>query len=160
MVGKAEQEKSVPIAGNWRYTEINAPHAVLNIKKVKMVGDEIMTEDQQAKCHAIIHSASVAAGGVGAGLAQIPGSDNAVITPIQLTMTISLGKVFGVSLSEASAKAAMGSLAASTVGRTISQVLVGWIPGVGNAINATTAAGITEALGWALAKEFDEGILS
>lgn len=119
-----------------------------------------MTDDEKAKCHAIIHSASVAAGGVGAGLAQIPGSDNAVITPIQLTMTISLGKVFGVSLTEAAAKAAMASVAASTIGRTISQVLIGWIPGIGNAVNATTAAGITEALGWALAKEFDEGLIS
>ena len=91
--------------------------------------------------------------------AQIPGSDNAVITPIQLTMTISLGRVFGKSLSEASAKAALASVAAATVGRTASQVLVGWIPGIGNAINATTAAGITEAMGWLLAKEFDEGLL-
>ena len=92
-------------------------------------------------------------------MAQIPGSDNAVITPIQLTMTISLGKVFGVTLTESAAKAAIGSLAASTVGRTVTQVLVGWIPGVGNAINATTAAGLTESLGWLLAKEFDKGNL-
>lgn len=34
-------------------------------------------------------------------------------------------------------------------GRGISQVLVGWIPGYGNAINATTAAAVTEAIGWA-----------
>ena len=113
-----------------------------------------MNAKQKKECHTIIHTASVAAGGVGAGLAQIPGSDNAVITPIQLTMTISLGRVFGKSLSEASAKAALAS-----VGRTASQVLVGWIPGIGNAINATTAAGITEAMGWLLAKEFDEGLL-
>ena len=92
-------------------------------------------------------------------MAQIPGSDNAVITPIQLTMTISLGKVFGVALTESAAKAILASEAASTVGRTVSQVLVGWIPGVGNAINATTAAGLTESLGWLLAKEFDKGNL-
>lgn len=115
-----------------------------------------MTKDEQKKCHAIIHAASAAAGGVGAGLAQIPGSDNAVITPIQLTMTISLGKVFGLTLGESAAKAALASAAAGTIGRTLSQFIVGWIPGVGNAINATTAAGITEAIGWILAKEFDE----
>lgn len=118
-----------------------------------------MTDKQKKECHAIIHAASAAAGSVGAGLAQVPGSDNLVITPIQLTMAISLGKVFGKTISEASAKAAVGSLAASTVGRTASQVLVGWIPAIGNAINATTAAGLTEALGWAIAKEFDEGLL-
>lgn len=118
-----------------------------------------MTENQREKCNAIIHTASVAAGGVGAGLAQVPGTDNAVIVPIQLTMVISLGAVFGVTLSESAAKAAIASASASTIGRTLSQVLIGWIPGLGNAINATTAAGITEALGWTIAKEFDEGLL-
>ena len=115
-----------------------------------------MTSDQKSKCNAIIHTASVAAAGAGAGLAQIPGSDNAVITPIQLTMTISLGKVFDIDLSESAAKAALGSVAASTLGRTVSQVLLGWIPGIGNAINATTAAGLTEAMGWALADDFSK----
>ena len=33
-------------------------------------------------------------------------------------------------------------------------MLVGWIPGFGNAINATTAAGITETLGWTVANQF------
>ena len=115
-----------------------------------------MTSDQKSKCNAIIHTASVAAAGAGAGLAQIPGSDNAVITPIQSTMTISLGKVFDIDLSESAAKAALGSVAASTIGRTVSQVLLGWIPGIGNAINATTAAGLTEAMGWALADDFSK----
>lgn len=118
-----------------------------------------MTDKQKAECHAIIHTASASCAGVGAGLAQIPGSDNAVITPIQLTMTISLGRVFGKSLTESTALAAIGSVAASTVGRTVSQVLIGWMPGVGNAINAATAASITETLGWLLVKEFDQGNL-
>lgn len=113
-----------------------------------------MTAEEKKKCHAIIHTASTAAAGAGAGLAQIPGSDNAIITPIQLTMTISLGRVFGIELTESAAKAALASAAASTLGRTISQILLGWIPGIGNAINAGTAAAITEAIGWALAKDF------
>lgn len=113
-----------------------------------------MTNDQKIKCNAIIHTASAAAAGVGAGLAQVPGSDNALLTPIQLTMTISLGKVFDIELTETTAKAEIASVAASTIGRTLTQFLVGWIPGVGNAINATTAAGLTEAMGWTLAEDF------
>ena len=113
-----------------------------------------MTDTQKAKCHAIIHSASASAAAVGAGLAQIPCSDNAVITPIQLTMTISLVRVFGLELTESAAGAAVASAAASTVGRTASQVLIGWIPVAGNIINAGTAATITEAIGWLLAEGF------
>ena len=113
-----------------------------------------MTNDQKIKCNAIIHTASAAAAAVGAGMAQVPGSDNALLTPIQLTMTISLGKVFDIELTETTAKAAIASVAARTIGRTLTQFLVGWIPGFGNAINATTAAGLTEAMGWTLAEDF------
>ena len=113
-----------------------------------------MTDTQKAKCHAIIHSASASAAAVGAGLAQIPCSDNAVITPIQLTMTISLGRVFGLELTESAARAAVASVAAATVGRTVSQILIGWMPIAGNLVNAGTAATVTEAIGWLLAEEF------
>ena len=113
-----------------------------------------MNSNQQAKCHAIIHSASASAGAVGAGLAQFPGSDNAIITPIQLVMTISLGRVFGLELTDSAARAALASVAAARVGRTASQLLIGWIPIAGNIINAVTAASITEAIGWLLAEDF------
>ena len=109
---------------------------------------------QLMKCHAIIHSTSIAAGSVGAGLAQIPGSDNAVITPLQLAMTVALGRVFGVELTEGAAIAATASLAVSAVGRTASQALVGWIPVTGNVINACTAASLTETMGWMIAEDF------
>ena len=72
-------------------------------------------------------------------------------------------KAFGVKsenlrriASEAAAEAVLASAAASMIGRGISQILVGWIPGLGNAINASTAAGLTEAIGWILANDFDE----
>ena len=113
-----------------------------------------MTADQRSKCHAIIHTASASAAAAGAGLAQLPGSDNAVITPIQLARTVSLGAVFGIQLTQSAAAAALASFAASTVGRAASQLLLGWIPGLGNAINASTAAALTESVGWLLAEEF------
>ncbi|GHS89015.1 hypothetical protein AGMMS49957_11500 [Synergistales bacterium] len=115
-----------------------------------------LTETQQAKCHGIIHTASAAAGAAAAGLAQIPLSDTAVITPIQITMIVSLGSVFDISLAESAAKSLIAGLGASYAGRAVSQVLFGWIPGLGNMLNATTAAGITEALGWAAVEHFKE----
>lgn len=113
-------------------------------------------KDQMNKCNAIIHGASVAAGGVGIGMAQIPLADNAVITPIQIGMIIALGKVFDQEVSKSAATAILGGMAASFVGRGISQVLVGWVPFLGNAVNTATAAGITEAIGWTVVDNFSK----
>ncbi|MCD8238637.1 MAG: hypothetical protein LUC92_04775 [Clostridiales bacterium] len=115
-----------------------------------------MTKTEKTLCHGIIHTASLGAAGVGAGLAQVPLSDNAIITPIQLTMIISLGKVFGKEIDKSTAKACLASQAASTVGKTAVQVILGWIPGVGNAANAAAAGALTEGIGWIIANEFSE----
>lgn len=101
------------------------------------------------KIHTIIHGAAAAAAAAATGLAQIPGSDNAVITPIQVAMIISIGKVHGQTLDKGAALSTLSAASAGVAGRTLSQFLVGWIPGYGNAINATTAFAITEAIGWA-----------
>ena len=96
---------------------------------------------------------------MGAGLAQVVAADNLVIVPIQVAMVISLGVVFDVKLSKAAAEAVALTTAATLVGRATSQVLIGWIPIIGNAINAVTAAGITEAMGWAVAGQFKKGLI-
>ena len=114
-----------------------------------------MTNSQRTACNAAIHTASAACAAVGAGLAQIPGSDSLAITPIQLAMTLSLAKVFGISIEEGSVKAAIASASATAVERTASQVAVGWIPGYGNVINAVTAAALTETIGWIIASDFE-----
>jgi uncharacterized protein (DUF697 family) len=113
-----------------------------------------MTSKEKILCNGIIHSASVASGAVGAGLAQAPLADNAIIAPIQLAMSIALGKVFGINLDRSSATGGVATVAATKVGRTASQVLLGWIPVAGNIINATTAATLTESVGWIMADEF------
>jgi len=115
-----------------------------------------MTVDQREQCHAIIHTAAIAAGGVGVGLAQLPLSDSALIIPIQISMIVGLGKVFDIHISDSAARGVTLGMAAMYLGRTLSQILVGWIPIFGNAINATTAAGITEAMGWAVVSKFEK----
>lgn len=117
-----------------------------------------MTDEQNSSCHKIIHTASVAAAAAGGRMAQLPDSDNAVIMPIQITMIISLGKVFGKSITKSLATSLLASAGASVGGRMISQILVGWVPFVGNAINASTAAGVTEAIGWWIADYFDKDL--
>ncbi len=113
-----------------------------------------LPSDMEVKCNAIIHSASVACGGVGTGLAQIPVADMAVITPIQIGMIIGLGAVFELNITESTAKSIIASAGVACAGRAVSQALVGWIPIAGNAINTATAAGLTEAIGWIAVKHF------
>ncbi len=110
---------------------------------------------KKEKAHIIIHGAAIAAGTAAAGLAQLPTADNLVITPIQLAMIISIANIHGIQLSKAAGLSALTIASAGVVGRSVSQVLVGWIPGIGNAINASTAAGITEAIGWAAYKNLE-----
>lgn len=52
-------------------------------------------------------------------MAQVVGSDRLEITPIQLTMAISFGQVFGITLDYSTAQAACASGAAMTIGRTL-----------------------------------------
>ncbi|MBR1601999.1 MAG: hypothetical protein IJ667_00990 [Synergistaceae bacterium] len=114
-----------------------------------------MTDSQRSKCHAIIHTATAACAAVGGGMAQLPGSDTVPITAAQVTMIISLGAVFGRKLSKSAATGILKGLGGAAVGRLVSQIAFGWIPGLGNAINAATAVAITEKIGWAAANKFD-----
>ena len=118
------------------------------------LGEEVMATTNQ-KIHGVIHTASLGAAAVGAGMAQIPGSDAPVIAGIQTTMIIAISEEYGVPLTKIAAADLLLTFAATTAGRGLSQVLVGWIPGWGNAVNASTAAALTEAVGWAADAYFE-----
>ena len=107
-----------------------------------------MTIDQITKCNAIIHSASL-----GAGLASavtLPVVDAVPISGAQVTMAITLGKVFDQELTESTAKGIVGAAASTLIGRSVVKL----IPIAGQLISAVVASGITEALGWTIAVDF------
>ena len=108
------------------------------------------------KIHGIIHTASASCAAIGAGLAQVPGADAAAITPIQATMVVAIAHEHGASITKGAAAKLLLPFAAETAGRTVSQWLVGWMPSIGNAINASTAFALTEAIGWAADAYFEE----
>ena len=111
---------------------------------------------QSKKIHGIIHTAAATCASVGAGLAQVPGSDAAAIVPMQTAMISAIAAEHGVGLSKAVAADLLLTFAATTSGRLVSQVLVGWVPGIGNVINASTAAAITELIGWTAHRYFEK----
>lgn len=112
-----------------------------------------MNKKQKIKCNAIIHSTSVAAAVVGA--IPIAGSDSRIISSLQTLMTTEVAKVFDQDISEGCSTGMGLTPAASSVGRGVAQIASGKGGRVGAATNAITAAAITEGMGWALVKEYD-----
>ena len=113
-----------------------------------------MNKVKEDNCARIIHVAAASAAAVGGGMAQTPGGDSAAIMPIQAAMIAAIAREFGRCVTLETAASMITPFAATYVGRGVSQFLVGWIPGIGNAINAATAAGITEAIGWGAVELF------
>lgn len=101
------------------------------------------------RAHALIHAAAATAAGVGAGLAQVPGADAPVLMGLQAALIGALASLRGAPAPELVAAEVLGTLGATMAGRGVSQAVVGWVPAYGNAVNAATAAAITEAVGWA-----------
>ena len=122
-----------------------------------------MTDKQKKRCHEIIHAASISAAAVGAGSASVPvvGSfvslcDESAITPIQIAMIVSLGKVFDVSSDKTTAASLLTGMVTAKVGRKVAGFFAGLVPGLGSVVNGGTAASITEGVGWAAVAYFDK----
>jgi uncharacterized protein (DUF697 family) len=114
-----------------------------------------LTYTQKRKSRRIIHGAALAGAFVGAGLAQLPASDNLILVPIEILMVIGLGHAFGLRLRHSYRTALLVGTAATMIGRGVSEFLIGWIPVLGNVVDALTALAVIEVLGWIVAKEFD-----
>lgn len=112
-----------------------------------------LTDEEWWKCHGIIHGFTATATAVGAGLAQLPMSDAIALAPIQIGMIMALGRVLGLNLSESTAKGLQANLVGGIVGKTVANALTCWIPGIGNVINGSTAAVVTETMGWLVVED-------
>ena len=71
-----------------------------------------------------------------------------ILTSLQTAMIIAIATEYDCTITKANAKAMLLTLPAGYGGRALAQFLVGWIPGLGNAINASTAMALTETIGW------------
>ena len=106
-----------------------------------------MPKELEKKCHIAIHSATTAA--AAAGAIPIPMSDAIPITAAQVAMIISLG--------QSAAKSIASVVVTQQAGHAIFANILKCIPGGGVAgavVGATTAATLTEALGWIVADDF------
>lgn len=115
-----------------------------------------MPKELEKKCRTAIHTATAAS--AAAGAIPIPMSDAVPITAAQIGMVIALGKAFDVTLSEAAAKSFTGVMLTQQAGRTVASNILKMFPGAGTiaggVIGASTAAALTETLGWIIADDF------
>ena len=115
-----------------------------------------MPKELKKRCQLVIHSATAAS--AAAGAIPIPMSDAIPITAAQIGMIIALVKEFDITLSDAAAKSILGVGVTQQAGRAVASNLLKAVPGVGTVvggfIGASTAAALTEALGWVIADDF------
>ncbi len=109
---------------------------------------------QRTREHTIIHTFSLIAAGVGGGMSALPGSDAPVLSTIQAALILALADLHGVAMSHTTAAELALTMSATMTGRRLSMVLRLALPALGVAVNAVTAAAITESVGWAAATWF------
>lgn len=102
----------------------------------------------------LVHVFALLCAGVGGGLAQLPSSDAPVLVALQTAMILAIADRYAVPLTRAGAAELALTMGATMIGRGLSQLLIGWWPGVGNLCNAVTAFAVTEAVGWSAARWF------
>ncbi|GAA8567047.1 hypothetical protein oki1423_03860 [Helicobacter pylori] len=110
------------------------------------------------ECKTIIHVASGAAGA--AGLIPIPFSDALAIAPIQAGMIYKMNDAFGMDLDTSVGASLVAGLLSVTavvqVGRTLVNGFLKFIPVVGSVAGVSTAAVITEGIGFAYLKVLEK----
>ena len=115
-----------------------------------------MNENEKAKCHFIIHTATAAAAGGSA--VPIPGLDVGADIAAMTTMAIGLASVFGQDLTAAAARGiaygALKKLIMKQPAKYAVKSFAKFIPGIGTFVSAAISVALTEAAGWQLAEEF------
>jgi uncharacterized protein (DUF697 family) len=118
--------------------------------------EDAATDGRHEQARQSIHVAAAVAGGVGF-LSPIPGADAVLISPIQAALVLRLSHVYdrrpGADALKAMGYAALGQL----FGRGSARLLGTLLPGVGSVVRAGVAAGVTEAIGWAVVENLEAG---
>lgn len=118
--------------------------------------DEAAADGRREQAKQSIHVAAAVAGGVGF-LSPIPGADAVLISPIQAALVLRLSHVYerrpGADALKAMGYAALGQM----FGRGSARLLATLLPGAGSFVRGGVAAGVTEAIGWAIVENLEAG---
>jgi GTP-binding protein Era len=113
-------------------------------------------EAKREEATRIIHAAAAAAAAVGF-LSPLPGADAVLISPIQAALVLKLTSVYEQRPRSAALKAAGYAALGQVMGKGVARLGVALIPGIGSVVRGGVAAGVTEAIGWAVVENLEEG---
>lgn len=104
----------------------------------------------------IVHGFAAIAGGVGLGMSLLPGSDAGMLAALQGRMVMALAEHYRAPIAQSQAAELLLTLAAGMAGRRTARALATRLP-VGWRVvsNASTAAALTAAIGWAAITWFE-----
>jgi len=116
-----------------------------------------MTSDEEAKCHAIIHTHAVAA--AAGNLVPVPGVGIAADMVTMTTMAMALSTVFGGNIRRSTAEALAIAAIKSTMLRqpikTLGKELSKFIPFLGQVVAPSISVAMLESAGWVLAQDLE-----
>ncbi|MDD3437323.1 MAG: hypothetical protein PHC64_09260 [Candidatus Gastranaerophilales bacterium] len=104
---------------------------------------------------------SALSAGIAAGMAQMPGADEAVLAANDAAMAIAICKIYGLTLSKSLAPMLIAPIMGNSMGTAIFGKIISkgftWIPAVGNGLNAGVAFAVTEFIGQSLIGKCESG---
>ncbi len=103
---------------------------------------------------------AITAAGVAGGANPLPLSDELIIAPIQMTLAVSLAKIYGFTNLGSNIITLLQTQVVSLIGRQMAASLTKFIPVVGQVINAGVASGITAGIGYGLQKLYREAYIT
>ena len=136
-------------AANFSYNIAPSPVVMVFLNNFKY-----LTTDRDARLHTIIHSAAIEAGVTGLNTAQIPG-DRLLIGAVQVNMIVEIAAEYGEEIGKSAAIAIIQSALAEVIGVQVVDVVLRWVPGLGNLVHMGTASSVTETIGWATVTYFN-----
>jgi uncharacterized protein (DUF697 family) len=138
--------RALPDAARFRFARV--------AKMAESASQEVLAE-LEGEAYLVINSAAVLAGGAVA-VNPIPASDYLALAPIQITMVIKIGAVYGKAIDAKSAVEVLATMGLGFAARTIFQGLISLMPVAKNFIGPPFAGATTHAMGVAALRYFQK----
>ncbi|MGZ5050759.1 MAG: hypothetical protein ACXWAS_06845 [Methylobacter sp.] len=116
----------------------------------------MIQEQRRAKAEKIIDDIARSAAGLTATFSQIPGMGAATLTKFYLEMAGKIAALFDQKLESKAAQSLVLEGCARYSTPLLQKSVLGWIPLLGNIINAKITYDVTRKIGWFLYDRFDE----